>query len=89
MNKLYSISFIYWIIRDTGKPGEKVVSVGFMRQTGYPWKHGKGVQLRLGKYIFQFGVCRSNSEIKEEEDGLLYSMQGRLLNEKPKDIGNW
>lgn len=89
MNKLRSIFNLYFIVRDIGKPREPVLAIGFMRQTGPPWKSGKGVQMRIGKYVIQLGLCRSNKEIKEEVDGLLYAMQGRLLEEQPKDIGNW
>lgn len=89
MNRLYSLGVFYWIIRDIGKPRDPVVSIGFMRQTGYPWKSGKGPQVRLGKYLLQFGLCRSKKEIQEERDGLLYAMQGRLLEEKPSEIGSW
>lgn len=60
-----------------------------MRQTGYPWKQGKGIQIRIGKYVGQIGVCKAKKDIQEEFDGLLYAMQGRLLEEKPRDIGNW
>jgi len=89
MNKIKSILNVYFIIRDIGKPTDPVFSIGFMRQTGYPWKHGKGIQLRVGKYISQIGICRANRDLHEEQDGLLYAVQGRLLEEKPRDIGNW
>lgn len=89
MNRVYSIGFLYWITRDNGSKKTPVISVGFMRQTGYPWKNGIGLQIRIGKYTNQFGFCKSKKEITEESDGLLYAMQGRLLEEKPSEIGNW
>ncbi len=91
MNKLYSISFLYVILRDIGVVTDPTVSIGFMRQTGPPWKTGKGVQLCLGKYILQIGVCRSPKELRhvKDDDGLLYAMQGRLLEEDPNKIGSW
>ena len=91
MNRLYSIGFTYVILRDIGTHATPVLSIGFMRQTGAPWKTGKGMQIRLGKYILQVGFCRANKEIKkaEEEMGLLYAMQGRLLEEEPSKIGGW
>lgn len=91
MNRLYSISFVYAILRDIGKNGDPLVSIGFMRQTGPPWKTGKGVQIRVKKYVLQLGICRSNKKITREEHelGLLYAMQARLLEDKPNKIGNW
>jgi hypothetical protein len=91
MNSLRSIAFLYAIIRDTGNPKTPVFSWGFMRQTGHPWKTGKGLQIRIKKYVVQIGFCKSNKKVKaqEEENGLLYAMQGRLLEEEPSKIGNW
>lgn len=89
MNKLKSLFGLYFIVRDTGKKKDPKVAVGFMRQTGYPWKAGRGIQLRINKYVIQFGICRSNKTIQEDWDGLLYAMKGRVLEEKPKDIGSW
>jgi hypothetical protein len=91
MNRLRSIWFIYTILRDIGTPADPTISIGFMRQTGPPWKTGKGLQIRIKKYIFQIGICKSNKKVKAkgEETGLLYAMQGRLLEEEPSKIGNW
>lgn len=89
MNKIKSILNIYFIVRDIGKPIDPIFSIGFMRQTGPPWKSGKGIQLRLGKYVTQIGICRSNKKIKKEVDGLLYAVQGRMMEETPKEIGSW
>lgn len=89
MNKLKSIGILYFIVRDTGSSKDPVFSTGFMRQTGFPWKSGKGIQLRIGKYVSQIGLCRPNKALQDEQDGLLYAMQGRLLDEKPNEIGNW
>lgn len=80
---------MYWIIRDIGKPKDPIFSIGFMRQTGYPWKSGKGPQIRVGKYVLQIGICKANKDIKEEQDGLVYAMQGRMMEETPKEIGSW
>lgn len=89
MNKLHSLGVFYFIIRDIGKKKDPVLSLGFMRQTGYPWKSGKGLQLRIGKCVIQFGLCVANKKVKEENEGLLYAMKGRLLEDKPGEIGNW
>lgn len=91
MNRLYSIWFLYGILRDIGTQKDPLVSIGFMRQTGPPWKTGKGLQLRFGKYILQVGLCRTSKDLRhvKEDDGLLYAMQGRLLEEDPNKIGSW
>jgi hypothetical protein len=59
-----------------------------MRQTSPPWKVGKGPQIRIGKYAFQFGLARKTG-MKTEEDGLLMAVQGRFMDTKPGDIGDW
>jgi hypothetical protein len=91
MNRLYTTGFLYVIVRDIGKPKDRIISTGFMRQTGTPWKTGKGIQLRIGKYVTQIGVCKADKERAHlhEQDGLLYAMQGRLMEEPPSKIGNW
>lgn len=91
MNRLVHVGFLYFIVRDTGKPKERVLSIGFMRQTGPPWKTGKGIQIRIGKYVTQVGVCRTNAGLRnlQEADGLLYAMQGRLMEDPPSKIGSW
>lgn len=91
MNRLYSLFFLYWIVRDTGTPKDPTISIGFMRQTSAPWRTGKGIQIRISKYIFQVGMSKRNKSIDPSQDelGLLYAMQGRLLGDAPKDIGSW
>jgi hypothetical protein len=91
MNSLYCVTFLYFIVRDTGTKSEPVITTGFMRQTNYPWRTGRGLQLRIGKYVVQFGVCKKNKKLGSAEvmSGLLHAVQGRLLTEEPKDIGNW
>lgn len=89
MNTVKSFGFLYVILRDIGKNKDPIVSKGFMRQTGYPWKSGNGIQIRIGKYIVQFGFCKSNKLINNESEGLLHAMQGRLLDEGPATIGDW
>lgn len=91
MNRLRTLGIVYVIIRDIGKPKERIISIGFMRQTGPPWKTGKGIQIRIGKYVTQVGVCRTNAGLRnlQEADGLLYAMQGRLMEDPPSKIGSW
>ena len=88
LNNLYKIGKVYWILRDTGTPKDKVLSTGFMRQTSAPWATGKGVQIRVKKYVFQIGLCTSFKDIAEE-DGLLYAVQGRIMDIPPGEIGDW
>jgi hypothetical protein len=89
MNKLYVISNkVYWILRNTGKKSDKLVSTGFMRQVNPPWLVGSGVQFRIGKYILQIGICGGSKSLSDDE-GLLYAMEGRVMDSNPKEIGSW
>ena len=88
MNNLYVLYKIYWIIKNTGKKKDPFIAKGFMRQTSAPWLTGKGVQVRFGKYSFQIGVCGKPQKL-DDQDGLLYAIQGRLLDWDPDEIGNW
>jgi len=88
MNRLYYIKSLYWIFRNNGKKGDPRVGVGFMRQTSPPWKLGKGLHLRIGRYSFQIGVAKSTG-ITEEDAGLLMSVGGRYMDARPGDIGEW
>ena len=58
MNKIQYIEHlrIYWITRDTGGKGDKIVTRAFMRQVDEPFWRGKGVQVRVGKHTFQTGL---------------------------------
>lgn len=88
MNNLYVLGRVYWILKNTGKKGQRTVSSGFMRQTAKPWLTGKGIQLRIGKYVLQVGICGSPKELPEQ-DGLLYAMQGRVMDIEVEKIGEW
>lgn len=88
MNNLYVFYKLYWITKDTGKKGDPIVAKGFMRQTSAPWLTGKGIQIRFGKYSFQIGLCGKPQNLKDQ-DGLLYAMQGRMLELDVEKIGEW
>lgn len=88
MNNLYVFNRFYWITKNTGKSGDPIIGKGFMRQTSAPWLTGSGIQIRIGKYSFQIGICGKPQNL-DDQGGLLYAMQGRLLDEKPDEIGNW
>lgn len=88
MNNLYIFGKIYWILRDTGKVKDKTISKGFMRQTSAPWRTGNGIQIRIGKYVLQIGICGKPKNLGDQ-DGLLYAIQGRLMDTEIKEIGDW
>jgi hypothetical protein len=88
VNKLYVFGKLYWILRDVGKAEDRHLSKGFMRQTSSPWLTGSGIQFRIGKYVLQIGTCK-NPQRLHEDDGLLYALQGRIMDSKPKDIRDW
>lgn len=86
LNLVLGIGYIYWVLRDTHKGFS--VSIGFMRETGFPWRTGKGLQVGVGKYAFQIGLCRRTNVI-DEMNGLLNALKGRELHHKPKEIREW
>jgi hypothetical protein len=86
LNLVQGIGFVYWITRDTHKGFS--VSFGFMRETDYPWRTGKGIQIGIGKYVFQTGFCRRNAVLNETM-GLYNVVKGRELQHTPKEIGTW
>ena len=88
MNNLYVFKRIYWIVKNTGKKGEPLVASGFMRQTASPWLTGNGIQFRLGRYSLQVGIC-GNPQKLDDKDGLLYAMQGRVMDIEVEKIGEW
>lgn len=88
LNRIQYVGPLYWITRDNGTDNDPVVTRAFMRQTSAPWKTGKGIQIRAGKYTFQFGLCRS-SKLRSEDEGILHALQGRYMDTAAKDIGDW
>lgn len=86
LNLVQGIGFVYWVIRDTHKGFS--LSIGFMRETDYPWRTGKGLQIGIGKHCFQIGFCRRNAP-SSEIMGLTNALKGRELYYQPKEIGEW
>jgi len=86
LNLVLGLGFIYWVLRDTHRGFS--VSRGFMRETNHPWRTGRGIQIGLGKYVFQIGLCKRNNVISEMH-GLLNALKGRELKHKPKEIREW
>lgn len=87
MNKVQAVGRVYWIIRDNATPGTPAVSRGFMHEIDPPWRHGKGLQIRVLRWNIQVGVCKSHDY--DEESGILAAVQGRFLDVTPIDIGKW
>lgn len=88
LNRLQYIGPVYWITRDNTPKGTPLLSIGFMRQTSFPWKIGKGIQVSLHNYSFQLGICKKSNHYDEEE-GILGALGGRYLDTSTKDIREW
>lgn len=86
LNLVQGIGFVYWVTRDTHKGFS--LSIGFMRETDYPWRTGKGIQIGVGKYSFQIGFCRRHNP-NNEIMGLTNALKGRELHYQPKEIREW
>lgn len=86
LNLVQGVGFVYWVTRDTHRGFS--LSIAFMRETDYPWRTGRGVQIGLGKYSFQLGVCRKN-KTETETEGLMRAVKGRKLHYRPKEIREW
>ena len=85
MNRIQYLQSVrlYWITRDNGAAGTKVITRAFMRQTAPPWWRGSGIQIRAGKYTFQVGVLTSKA------NSLLEQVDGRELDDDAKEIRSW
>ena len=88
MNAVQSVGSVYWICRDVIPTGTPFIAPGFMRQTSAPWRVGKGIQIRFKKHTFQIGLSRKGKQVSDDT-GLLYAVQGRYLDDKPKEIRDW
>lgn len=88
MNAVQSVGPVYWICRDAIPTGTPFIAPGFMRQTSAPWRVGKGIQIRFKKHTFQIGLSRKGKQVSDDT-GLLYAVQGRYLDDKPKEIRDW
>jgi len=86
LNLVQGVGFVYWVTRDTHRGFS--LSIAFMRETDYPWRTGRGVQIGFGKYSFQLGICRKN-KTETETEGLMRAVKGRKLHYQPKEIREW
>jgi hypothetical protein len=87
MNKIQSVGPVYWITRDFVMSNHPVISKGFMRETSYPWRMGKGVQIKFRKHTFQLGVC--NKPKAGEERNLLTMIEGHYMDTPPSELREW
>jgi hypothetical protein len=88
MNKVHGNGRIYWIIRDFVDLRTPLMCMGFMKETDYPWRHGKGIQIRTSKYTLQIGLCKRLNVITET-DGILQAIGGRDMDTPAREIGMW
>jgi hypothetical protein len=86
VNLVQGVGPIYWVTRNN----HVGLSFGFgiMRETDFPWRYGKGIQIGFGKYLFQFGICRKQNVI-DEMSNLLTAIKGRNLLHKPAELREW
>jgi hypothetical protein len=91
MNNLHTIGPIYWVLKDNATSKTPKLAMAFMRQTGSPWRVGRGIQLKMNKYSFQIGLSKKAKTTDDlgELDGLLYAMQGRVMETSVLEIGDW
>lgn len=87
LNSVWIAGPLYWVIRDF-KTSKYPISIGFMRQTSQPWKTGRGIQIQVHKYSYQVGVCRKPKNM-DDQAGLLFAVQGRILETPITEIGEW
>lgn len=86
LNYVQGVGPVYWIARDNHVGLS--VGIGIMRETDFPWRYGKGIQLGFGKYMFQLGICRKQDVI-DEMNNLLYALKGRDLRLKAGELREW
>ncbi len=61
MNRIQYVEHlrIYWITKNTARKGVPFLAPSFMRQTQPPFWTGTGVEVRLFKWTFQFGILQA------------------------------
>ena len=87
LNLVQGIGKVYWLTRSTEVFTFRV-QLSFMRETDYPWRSGKGLQLVFPYRTFQIGICKPSKHYTVDE-GLLHSLVARKLPSKPEDIREW
>lgn len=88
MNRLHAVGRLYWVVRDFANTNTPLISMGIVRETDYPWRHGKGIQLRTRKHTVQVGLCK-RVHMQDETDGVLQAIGGREMDTPAQEIGMW
>lgn len=88
LNVVHGVWKFYWIVRDNGKRGVPFISIGWMHELGGYWRRGRGLQIRIAKYVLQFGLCKKQ-EVPSEFEGYLNALDGRIMNTKVSEISTW
>lgn len=89
MNLVQAVGPLYWITRNFAPKGTRLVSSGFMRELGAPWRVGKGIQIRFSRNrTFQIGFCKETLPL-DEDSGILNAVGGRIMEISPEEIGDW
>jgi hypothetical protein len=88
LNKLQAVGPVYWITRDLVVKNSPIITKGFMHETDHPWRHGKGIQIRVPKRTFQIGLCKKQQNF-DEFSGVLAAVQGRFMDTPATEIGEW
>ncbi len=86
LNLIQGVGPFYWITRDNHSGFS--IGLGFMRETGFPWRNGRGLHIGILKYSFQIGLCRKSTVI-DEYNGMLRALQGRELDHHPSKLRDW
>ena len=84
LNVLQVVGPVYWIAKETTSKASPMVAKGFMHETSYPWRSGKGLQVRWGFKTFQVGICHKQNY--DETEGMLSAVQGRFMDLTPIEI---
>lgn len=88
LNKLQAVGPVYWITRDIVPKKTPIVTIGFMHEIDFPWRKGKGIQIRIPRRTFQLGVCHKGTDL-DETTGTLSAVGGRFMDTPPTEIGEW
>ena len=87
MDLVQGVGPVYWLTRQTTVK-RLAIQTSFMRETDYPWRTGRGIQVVVPYRTFQIGICKTSKHYTKEE-GLLHSLVGRSLPSRPEEISTW
>jgi hypothetical protein len=88
INRVVTVGFFYYILRDNGSLLDPVVCKAFMNQLCEPWRKGKGVQFRFKTYTFQVGVSKKYPG-QPDDQGVMSAVGGRYLDTDTQEIREW